>query len=226
MTQLSPISHLMREPDWAALNTKTDYECARSLHDVLQALENVDGWVYAIRGEATRIFDERRLYEQYDDPAKPGEKCSCTFRWLQIYMPKSYRYCQEALGSRQILHESIPLAVAEKVTRANLRLLQGVSESVRKDPEIHKAASELSEEKLANLLSAPPYHQHIKPRTRVVLNFTPEQLADVEECLESVASVNAEFGGEDLKTREDRIWALAVSWNQDHVQEFAEAVSE
>jgi len=222
MTQLSPISHLMREPDWAALNLQTPYQCAHNIHGILESLEGAEKVVYAIRGEALRIFDDRQLYEQFNDPAT-NLPCTCTFRFLQIYLPGSYRYCEDALRNRQQLHDSIPLDVAAKIKRVNLKLLEGVSDGVRKLPSVQQDAVDMSEKDFAAELST-EHHQHIKPRIRRVLNFTPEQFADVEECLESVAEQNMIFGGEQLKTWEDRIWALSVSWNQDHQKEVAEVL--
>src|SRR5579859_4698755 len=118
-------------PDWFALKLQPPMSRAHAIQDILAHLEGVDRMVYAVRGEALRLFDEGRLYELYNDPSAPGKVCTCTFRWLQVYLPDSARYCQEALVSRQRLHDAIPLEEAAKMPRANLRILEGVSTSVQ-----------------------------------------------------------------------------------------------
>ena len=107
---------------------------------------------YAIRGEALRrLFDERECSTDFfSDPAKNRDACSCTFRWLEVYLPDSARYCQEALVSRQRLHSDVPLDKAANISRANLRVLEGASESVRRRPDVQEAAQQMTEKQFAS----------------------------------------------------------------------------
>ena len=161
--QVSAISHLVHEPDWLMLRCQTPEQCAGSIEAILKALEGTERACYAIRGEALRLFDDRQLYLLYLDPAH-NQPCSCTFRFLECYLPDSARYCQEALVSRQKLHDTIPLEIAQNVTRTNLRLLEGVSDNVRKMPEVQEAAQTMTEKEFASHLSM-KHNQHLEAQT-------------------------------------------------------------
>ena len=188
----SAISHLMKEPDWFALKIQPPMECAENIQAILKALEGHERFIYAVRGEALRIFDERELYRLYTDPAT-SQPCSCCFRYLQVYMPDSARYCQEALVNRQRLCNAIPLEQAAKMTRANLRLLEGASESVQRLPEIQKAAETMTERQFAQTLSR-DHHQHIEPEVTLRFRYPA---GDAETVSKALAIVGEKIGVSD-----------------------------
>ena len=185
------ISHLNREPDWLLLRCQPPEQCAESIQAILKALENNERWVYAIRGEALRLFDERMLYSLFTDPAT-RDAFTCTYRWLAVYFPDSVRYCQEALVSRQRLHSDVPLEKAANISRANLRVLEGVSTSIRNRPEVQDAAAHLTEKQFAKELDK--YGQHIEARRTLKFSY-PE--GDAEQIEKALAIVGRKCGIED-----------------------------
>lgn len=206
----SAISHLCAEPDWLTLRCMPEDRCAEAIRDILKALEGADRWVYAMRGEALRLFDERKLYTQFTDPAT-RQPCSCTFRWLQVYLPDSYRYCEEALKNRQALHGSVPLEVAAKATRANLRLLEATSESVRKLPEVHEAAENLTQVQFAEKLTR-DYDQHIESKETLKVTLPAGDMQEVYRALDWVGAK----AGLSPTDRAGQLLAWAIDANMEH----------
>ena len=179
------ISHLtIQTPDWGALKLLPDRACADAITEILKGLDRAERTVYAIRGEVLRLFDERELYREFTDPATK-RPCTCTYRWLQIYMPDSHRYLEEALKNRQRLAEAIPLEQAAKIPRANLRLLEQASESVQRNPEVHAAAETMPEKQFAQKLSV-EYHQHLEATVTLKFKYEAEDAAQVRRYLDWV----------------------------------------
>ncbi len=179
------ISHLtIQTPDWGALKLLPDRACADAITEILKGLDRAERTVYAIRGEVLRLFDERELYREFTDPATK-RPCTCTYRWLQIYMPDSHRYLEEALKNRQRLAEAIPLEQAAKIPRANLRLLEQASESVQRNPEVHTAAETMPEKQFAQKLSV-EYHQHLESKVTLKFKYEAEDAAQVRRYLDWV----------------------------------------
>lgn len=216
MNASASIAPRLPAPDWFALRLLPPPECADAIQAILTSLEGIERYSYAIRGEALRIFDERRLYLEFTDPAT-NSPCTCTFRFLQVYQPDSYRYCEEALKNRQKLADSVPLEAAAKMTRANLRLLEGASDSVRKLPEIHEAGAELNQTQFAAKLSN-EHGQHMEPRVFLKLTYQPEELAEVEKALDWIAEQSL-LSGIELKDRASQLLAWAIDANIEHEEE-------
>ncbi len=177
------LSHLtIQTPDWFALKLLPDRACAEAITEILKGLDRAERTVYAIRGEVLRLFDERELYREFTDPAT-RQPCTCTYRWLQIYMPDSHRYLEEALKNRQRLAEAIPLEQAAKIPRANLRLLEQASESVQRNPEVHTAAETMPEKQFAQKLSV-EYHQHLEATVTLKFKYDAQDAAQVRRYLD------------------------------------------
>ena len=193
---------LQCEPDWLALKCMPDEPCATAVKAILCGLESTERRIYAIRGEALRLFDDRKLYTLFDDPAHGGA-CAGTWRWLEIYMPDTARYCQEALKSRQALAPFIPLEEAAKIPRCNLRLLETASDNVKSSPEVHVAAETQSQTQFAATLSR-DYHQHIEASVTLKFKLPAGDAAIVEQALDIVG----EKCGIDDRAGELLAWAI------------------
>jgi hypothetical protein len=215
-TPTNAIQHLpLREPDWLALKILPPRPCAEAIQAILGALEGGERWIYAIRGECLRLFDERTLFREYTDPAT-NQPCTCTDRFLKVYLPDSWRYCEEALKNRQALFDSVPLESAVRMTRANLRLLEGASESVRKLPEVHAAGEKQTQEQFAATLSQEPYNQHLEARRTLKFTFTAGEAEIVEQALGIVGKL---IGIEDLS---GELLALAIDYIAENREEEAQ----
>ena len=208
---MTAISHLSKEPDWLMLRCQPPEQCAESIQSILKALENNERFVYAIRGEALRLFDDRQLYRLFQDPAHHGP-CSCTYRWLQVYMPDSARYAQESLVNRQKLCGSVPLEIAAKIPRANLKLLENTTDSVRKQPAVQEAAQTMGEKAFAAKLSK-DFNQHLEAKRTLKFTYSEGDAEQVEKFLEAVGQL---LGFEDKAAQ---LLAFAIDWNAEHEEE-------
>ncbi len=203
------ISHLVHEPDWLMLRCQSPEVCAESIQSILKTLEANERWAYAIRGEALRLFDERELYRLFTDPAK-NQPCSCTFRWLEVYLPDSCSYAQGTLKNRQKLYKDVPLEKAANISRANLRILEGASESVRRLPEVQDAAETLTQKQFASKLSM-EYHQHLEAKRTLKFTFDAGDAEQVEKALDIIG----ELTGFTDRSAQLLAWAIDYLGEQD-----------
>ncbi len=181
MSESGAISQFsIRFPDWLALKCLPDRACAEACTEILKNLEKADRLVYAIRGEVLRLFDERQLYREFTDPATKAP-CSGTYRFLEVYLPDTARYSQEALKNRQKLAPFVPLEAAAQIPRCNLRMLENASDSVKSDPEIQGAAASMSEKQFAQALNK--RGQHVEQRVRPGWSWTASEFAEIEQYL-------------------------------------------
>ena len=177
------ISHLRTEPDWLLLRCQPPEQCAESIQAILKALENNERWVYAVRGECLRLFDERELFRLILGSSLRIAHAPVRIAGCQIYMADTARYAQEALQvSRQRLHTDVPLEKAANISRANLRVLEGASESVRRRPDVQEAAQQMTEKQFAAKLSR-DHGQHIEPRRTLKFSYPEGDAEQIEKAL-------------------------------------------
>ena len=150
------------------------------------------------------MFSDRELYREFVDPAT-GYPCTCCYRWMEIYLPDSARYAQEALVNRQKLADTVPLEVAAKVTRANLRLLEDASDSVRRMPEVQQAAQTMTEQQFAAKLTR-DHDQHLETSRRFAVRLSATDHAVVLEELDAVGQ-ECQLASED---RAGQLLAMAI----------------
>lgn len=178
------IAPLGRDPDWFSLKLLSDERAAESLKDILVSLEGIEERVFARRGLALLMFDERGLYRHFTDPevGLPFQSCD---RWLKHYCPKSWRYATEAKSTILALKTEIQPKDLADIPRCNLHHLVGSSSNVRALPDVIEAAKTMPEKKfVAEVLNA-KYQQHREVRQPVTL-ASPEVCTIFEKAVERV----------------------------------------
>ena len=94
----------LRAPDWAALRVEVPEVAARRLEGLLKALDGVEKRVYALRGMAALLIEERQLYRFVVDQ-EVGDYYQSFDKWLKDTCPESWSYVRQALRSVKELKE-------------------------------------------------------------------------------------------------------------------------
>ena len=167
MTQSSVISHsALRTPDWLALKLMAPQPAAVALRSILLAWDEAEKKVFALRGMAALLIEERELYKEVED-LEFGVPYASFDRFLKQEFPNSWSYIRDALRAVKELRQ-VPFEDLLQIKRANLEQLKRVSSGVRILPEVVQAAKALSEKKLVQKLNT-EYNQHLEVKAPVMM---------------------------------------------------------
>jgi hypothetical protein len=166
-TTTSVISHLsISSPDWAAMRGKPPEEAADALQAILASLEGSEKQVFALRGMAALLIEERQLYRfLIDDEA--GDYYQSLDRFLKREYPNSWSYIRDALRAVKELKD-MPFTDLLEIKRANLEQLKKVSSGVRILPDVVKAAKSMPEKAFVAKLNK-EHDQHLVIKQPVVM---------------------------------------------------------
>ena len=203
----SVISHdPLQAPDWAELRSMVAEVAGKRLTGFLRGLDGVEKQVFALRGMAMLIVEERELYRWVLDE-EVGDYYVSFDRWMKQELPTSWGYCRDALRAVKELKD-MPFEDLLQIKRANLEQLKKVSSSVRILPEVVAAAKSLPEKAFVAKMND-EHSQHLEAKQPVVM-ATPD---DVEEFETAIALAIAVEG---CTSRAEAIRAVSVSYIQDH----------
>jgi hypothetical protein len=196
----SAISHLAT-PDFDAIRAMTSEDAAKPVVSILRTMEAADEHiesltrqVYALRGAAMKIAEEKKIYEQFEDE-EVGKPFRSLDRWNKATFPKSWRYNQEALATISKLPE-VPMEQLVSMPRCNMVMLaNNVSSSVRALPDVLEAAQTLSEDEFAAKLTK-EHGQALERAQTLKLTYPSGDMAAVKKFLGWVAG-KAELDLED-----------------------------
>ena len=187
----SAISHLAT-PDFDAIRAMTSEDAAKPVVSILRTMEAADEHiesltrqVYALRGAAMKIAEEKKIYEQFEDE-EVGKPFRSLDRWNKATFPKSWRYNQEALATISKLPE-VPMEQLVSMPRCNMVMLaNNVSSSVRALPDVLEAAQTLSEDEFAAKLTK-DHGQALERPLTLKLTYPSGDMAAVKTFLGWVA---------------------------------------
>lgn len=163
----SVISHsALRTPDWLALKLMAPQPAAVALRSILLAWDEAEKKVFALRGMAALLIEERELYKEVED-LEFGVPYASFDRFLKQEFPNSWSYIRDALRAVKELRQ-VPFEDLLQIKRANLEQLKRVSSGVRILPEVVQAAKALSEKKLVQKLNT-EYNQHLEVKAPVMM---------------------------------------------------------
>ena len=163
----SVISHsALRTPDWLALKLMAPQPAAVALRSIRLAWDGAEKKVFALRGMAALLIEERELYKEVEDP-EFGVPYASFDRFLKQEFPNSWSYIRDALRAVKELRQ-VPFEDLLQIKRANLEQLKRVSSGVRILPEVVQAAKALSEKKLVQKLNT-EYNQHLEVKAPVMM---------------------------------------------------------
>lgn len=200
----------LQEPNWKELRSMAEETAATRLTAILSGCDRVEKRVYALRGMAMLLVEERQLFRWVIDE-EVGDYFVSFDRWLKQTCPESWSYCRQALNAVKELRE-MPFEDLLSIKRANLEQLKRVSSNVRLLPAVIEAAKTLPEKAFVEKLNR-DHAQHLEVKQPVALAPAGD-VAEFESAIEMAMLV------EHCDTRADAIKAIAVSYIQDHATEF------
>jgi hypothetical protein len=212
----SAISHLAT-PDFDAIRAMTSEDAAKPVVSILRTMEAADEHiesltrqVYALRGAAMKIAEEKKIYEQFEDE-EVGKPFRSLDRWNKATFPKSWRYNQEALATISKLPE-VPMEQLVSMPRCNMVMLaNNVSSSVRALPDVLEAAQTLSEDEFAAKLTK-DHGQALERPLTLKLTYPSGDMAAVKTFLGWVAG-KADLAPDDYA---GSLLYLAINENSEH----------
>ena len=204
----SVISHQnpLDAPDWNQLRSMCAEVAGKRLTGFLRGLDGVEKQVFALRGMAMLIVEERELYRWVLDE-EVGDFYQSFDRWMKQELPTSWGYCRDALRAVKELKD-MPFEDLLQIKRANLEQLKKVSSSVRILPEVVAAAKSLTEKSFVAKMNE-EHDQHLETKQPVVM-------ATQDDCEEFETAIALAIAVEGCTTRAEAIRAVSISYIQDH----------
>lgn len=210
----SVISHHTADvPDWTGMRSMDPEAAANALTGILARLEGTEKQVFAWRGMAALLIEERELHRFILDN-EVGDYYVSFDRFLKCEYPASWSYIRDALRAVKELRE-VPFADLLEIKRCNLEQLKKVSSGVRLLPEVVKAAKSMPEKQFVEKLNR-DHDQHLAAKTPIVM-ATPDEIEEFEAAIAIATLV------EGCTTRAEAIRAISISYIQDHQVEQGEA---
>jgi hypothetical protein len=185
---------------------------ADALWGILTRLEGIEDQVFAARGMACMLIEERELFRQLTDP-EVGRPFESLDRFLKVTLPKSWSYCRDALRTVKELKDT-PFTDLLEIKRCNLETLAKVSSGVRKEPKVIQAAKALPEKEFAQKMNR-EFNQHIETKSTLKLTYTAGEMAEIEKALDDVGKKCGEGD------RAGQLLALCIDYNLERVEESA-----
>ena len=210
MSKPSAISHFLpvslEGADWSEIRGCAPEPAVASLRSILQALEGTEERIFAIRGMAALLIEERELYRFVTDE-EVGDYYQSMDRFLKQEFPKSWGDIRAALRTVKALKET-PFEDLVAIKRCNLEQLVKVSSNVRALPAVVEAAKVLPEKALVEELNR-KHGQHLDVSKPVVMAASP----DIEE---RKAAIEIAMVCEECETEAQAEKAIYISYIQDH----------
>lgn len=207
MPEFRAISHqLGLSVDWDAIKDSPLESAASALKSILGHLEGAEERIFAVRGRALVLVQERETWKLDNDPEVDRPFTSMD-RWLKVTFPKSWRYCYDALWTAEELKE-LPFSEVSTIRRCNLKQLERISSGVRALPEVRQAAQTKTKSEFVAFVNEKFPEQHLEPDQPVIM---PKGDADEFEAAIEMAMVC-----EECRTRAEAIKAIAVNYIQEH----------
>jgi hypothetical protein len=212
---VSAILHQIPVPDFDAIRAMTSEDAANPVVDILRTVEAADEriesmtrQVYAIRGAAMKIAEEKKIWEQWVDP-EVCQRFRSLDRWNKATFPKSWRYNQEALATISKLPD-VPMEQLISMPRCNMVMLaNNVSSSVRALPDVLQAAQTLSEDEFAAKLST-EHGQHLERKETLKFTYSKGEAEMVKLALGMVGKLI------DVEDMSGQLLALAIDYIAEH----------
>lgn len=198
---MSVISH----PDWNLLRSETPEVAAQELQRILIKLDSSEKHIFAWRGMAALIIEDRELFRWVIDE-EVGEYYRSFDKFLKDTCPNSWSYVRDAARAVKELKD-VPFEDLLEMRRCNIQQLKKTSSNVRVLPEVIRAAKTLPEKQLVEKLNT-EHSQHLEVHAPVVMAPT----GDVEEFEEAV-TLAMEI---EECSRAEAIRAIAIDYLDSH----------
>ena len=207
---ISVISHETDVPNWAALRTEVPEVAAKRLQGILARLDASEKQIFALRGMAALLIEERQLYRFVVDE-EVGDYFQSFDKFLKDVCPNSWSYVRDALRAVKELKD-VPFEDLLQMKRCNIQQLKQTSSSVRVLPEVIEAAKKLPEKELVAKLNT-EHDQHLETAAPVVM-APKEDVEEFETAVEMVTLID------DCHSRAEAIKAIGIRIIQECAAEY------
>ena len=188
----SAISHLAT-PDFDAIRAMTSEDASKPVVDILRTMEAADEriesltrQVYALRGAAMKIAQDKQIYKFFVDE-EVGQPFRSLDRWNKATFPKSHRYNQEALATILKLPD-VPMEALVNMPRCNIMALTQTSSHVRTLLAVLEAGQKQSENEFLDTLTR-DHHQALERPVTLRLTYPAGDMAKVKAKLSEKAKL-------------------------------------
>lgn len=149
-------------PDWNTVRDLPIPEAADAVRGILGSLDTAEKQVFAIRGMALIVIEERKLWE--------GQAPSMG-QWIKMIAPNSWGECYAAMRTVKELLPDIPLDDMQEMKRCTLEEVKRLSSAVRRDSQVIESAKTLPLNEFLEKVEKDHPHQHVESRRP--LRFSP-----------------------------------------------------
>ena len=181
--------------DWAAMKDSPAPSAANALGALLAGLDGIEEQVYAARGMAGIMIEDRALWTWLNYPS--FDKC------LKAVCPKSWSYVRDAMRTIKELRE-IPLVELLQIKRCNLVQLIPLPARERQSPEVLDVAKNATEAGFSEYARQRFPELHLEHKCKLVLTFTA---GDYELVCSELDDVGERLG---ISDREGELLALLI----------------
>ncbi len=140
-------------PDWFAIKLMGNSEACNALEAILSKLDNAEKQVFATRGMALIIIEDRKLWEP---------RASSMGQWIKKIAPNSWSDCYAAMRSMRELLPDVPLDDLKDMKRCNLETVKKLSPKVRRDRKVIESAKTLPNKDFIAETAADHPDQHLE----------------------------------------------------------------
>ena len=187
------ISHQLPTPDFDAIRAMTSEDASKPVVDILRTMEAADEriesltrQVYALRGAAMKIAQDKQIFKFFIDE-EVGQPFRSLDRWNKATFPKSHRYNQEALATLLKLPD-VPMEALVNMPRCNIMALTQTSSNVRTLPAVLEAGQTQSENEFLDTLTR-DHHQALERPVTLRLTYPAGDMAKVKAKLSEKAKL-------------------------------------
>lgn len=189
-----------------------DQEAADSLTGRLRHLERAYKRGFIERGLLLLEVEQRELWKLVED-VETGQSYSSLDRYIVGEATHSRSDCFAALKAVKELRD-IPTDQLLDTPRCNVAVLQSLSSSIRKRPEVVKAAQTKSAKEFVKHIEERWPEQHIEARRTIHIASDKSEADDIEQAI-AIAMVV-----EGCKSRSEALRAIAISYVQDNLVQY------
>ena len=180
-------------PDFDAIRAMTSEDASKPVVDILRTMEAADEriesltrQVYALRGAAMKIAQDKQIFKFFIDE-EVGQPFRSLDRWNKATFPKSHRYNQEALATILKLPD-VPMEALVNMPRCNIMALTQTSSHVRTLLAVLEAGQKQSENEFLDTLTR-DHHQALERPVTLRLTYPAGDMAKVKAKLSEKAKL-------------------------------------
>jgi hypothetical protein len=145
-------------PDWLAIKLMGQSQAADAVAGILCGLDRAEKAVFAARGMALILIEDRRLW--VDRSPSMGQ-------WIKTLAPNSWSDCYAAMRSMRELLPDVPLDDLKDMKRCNLETVKKLSPKVRRDKKVIEDAKVLPSKEFIYQTSLNHPDQHLDKQSKL-----------------------------------------------------------